>query len=474
MPKDLRSYIREYEAAHPDEVLHIEKPISCKQEVTALVTKLEREGRYPIVICHNITTAGGQKSALPLVTNLMASRSRCAEAIGSTYRMVGMDYCEKTRDKRIAPVVISRSEAPVKEVVATGEAIDLTQYPALIHHAMDPGPYFTGGFMVIHDPDTGIDNCALHRGWIIDRRTVRFYLTTYTHNRQNMNKYEARGQEMPLAYWIGHHPAACLGAQARLAYPESHYDAIGGLLGEPLRLVPSETLGDDFLVPADAEVIVEGIARDWRRYPEGPFGEYTGYMGPQIPNPQFEVTAITHRKGAYWHDLLVGHPDNQVMGGFGIEGAIYEAVKRVVPSLSSVYVPLSATCRFHGYLQLTNPRRGDAREAIMAALPVDYRLKHVFAFDDDINIFDEREVLFAIATRTQWDKDLLVFTGTRGSELDPTIVEAVTTKGGLDCTKPAQEAFAERNTISGEAYERVRLEDFLALSQLDQIVTERM
>ncbi len=474
MPKDLRSYLREYEADHPEQMVHVEKAISCNQEVTALVMKLEKQGKYPVVICHNITMAGGRKSPLPVITNLLASRTRCAEAIGSDFRMAGRDYHDRTRRKRVAPTVVSRSEAPVKSVVKLGDDVDLTEYPALIHHYMDPGPYFTAGFMTTYDPDTGIDNCALHRGWIVDKRTVRFYLTPYVHNRFTMNKFEANGQEMRLAYWIGHHPAACLGAQARLGYPESHYEAMGGLLEEPLRLVPSETLGDDFLVPADAEVIVEGVVRDWQRHPEGPFGEYTGYTGPQIPNPQFEVTAITHRHDAYWHDLLVGHPDNQVMGGFGIEGVLHEAVKQRVASLSNVYVPLSATCRFHAYLQLTNPRRGDAREAIMTALPVDYRLKHVFVFDDDIDIFDEREVLFALATRTQWDKDIMVFPATRGSELDPTVVEELTTKGGIDCTKPAQESFAERNKVSEDVYERVKVDTYLEPGQFDRIATERM
>lgn len=474
MAKDLHSFLREYEAEFPHQLVRFKHPIDHNQEVTALVLKFEQEGKYPVVICDNVTTGDGHNAAMPLVTNLLASRTRCAQIIGSTFEMAGRDFCEKTRHNRIKPKVIGRAAAPVKEVVKTGAQVNLLEYPALIHHHMDPGPYFTAGFMITYDPDTGIDNCALHRGWIVGKNTVRFYLTPFTHNRLTMDKHEATGKEMRLAYWIGHHPAACLGAQARLGYPESHFEAMGGLLGEPLRLVPSETLGSDFLVPADAEVIVEGVVRSWDRYPEGPFGEYTGYIGPQIPNPQFEVTAITHRKDAYWHDLLVGHADNQVMGGFGIEGVLYDVVKQRVPSLKRVYVPLSGTCRFHAYLQLENPRRGDAREAIMTALPVDWRLKHVFVFDDDINIFDEREVLFGIATRTQWDRDVMVFPETRGSELDPSVAEELTTKGGMNCTKPAREAFAARNSVDEAMFERVKIESYITKEAYEQIAIEKM
>lgn len=274
---------------------------------------------------------------------------------------------------------------------------------------------------------------------------------------------------MPVAYWMGHHPAACLGGQVKLPYPGSHYEAISGLLEEPLRLAPSETLGDNFLVPADAEFVVEGYMKAHRRFPEGPFGEYAGYIGPQVPNYEMEITAVTHRQGAYWHGLLVGHPDNQVMGGFALEGAVYEAVKQRVPSLKRVYMPISGTCRFHTYLQLERPRPGEAREAIMAALPVDFRIKHVFVFDEDIDIFDENEVLWALATRTQWDQDVMIFPRVRGSVIDPTVPLDLTTKGGIDCTKPAGENFSERIAVTPEVAARIKLEDYIAGDQLHQL-----
>ncbi|MDP2663730.1 MAG: UbiD family decarboxylase [Dehalococcoidia bacterium] len=474
MPKDLRNYLAGYEKAHPDQVIHVEKEIGCAQEVTTLAMKLEAKEKYPNLVLHNVIRADGRKSPFPLVTNLLASRSRCAQAMNSTYERVGIDYYRQARQDKRPPVVISRSEAPVKQVVMKGTDIDLYQFPALIHHYMDPGPYFTAGFMTTYDPESGIDNSALHRGWMVEKDKVRCYLTPFSHARFSFDKHEAAGTDMRVAYWVGHHPVACLAAQTRLGYPESHYEAMGGLLGEPLRVVASETLGDDFLMPADAEVIVEGILKTEGRYPEGPFGEYTGYIGPQIPNPQFQITAITHRRDAYWHDILVGHADNQVMGGFAIEGVVYEAVKARCPNLKAVYMPLSGTCRFHVYLQFEKPRPGEAREAILTALPLDYRIKHVFTFDSDINIFDERDVLLGVATRSQWDRDVIVCPDLRGSELDPTVNGALTTKGGIDCTKSQAGDFAERNKIDESIWQEVQIEDFISKDRLARIETERM
>src|SRR3989304_6062519 len=122
---DLRSFLKGYEAAHPELVLRLQKEIRANQEVTALVMKLEKEEKYPVVICENITTCAGGKSSFPLITNLLASRTRCAESIGSTFRTVHLDFHRRSRQSPIPPQVVSRAEAPVKQVVKVGNEVDL-------------------------------------------------------------------------------------------------------------------------------------------------------------------------------------------------------------------------------------------------------------------------------------------------------------------------------------------------------------
>jgi UbiD family decarboxylase len=138
---------------------------------------------------------------------------------------------------------------------------------------------------------------------------MSWYPYPSTHNARNLRKWWAKGKPCPVAFWIGHHPAVSIGAQAKLAYGESHWGAAGALAGSALRLVPSLTHGDALMVPADAEVVIEGFAPPGVLEADGPFGEYAGYMGAQTLAPVCEVTAITRRSDAIWHDYASGLAD---------------------------------------------------------------------------------------------------------------------------------------------------------------------
>src|SRR3972149_6752117 len=161
MAKDLREFLKNYEREHPEDVIHIEKEINLKQEVTALVMKLEKLRRYPVLVFHNVRTLDGGLSSYPLVPNLFASRTRCARLFNSTFERAAMDFYRLTGQAPREPVIIGPAEAPVKEVVKKKEKADLFEFPALIHHRGDPGQYFTAGYFTCYDPDSGIDNSAL-------------------------------------------------------------------------------------------------------------------------------------------------------------------------------------------------------------------------------------------------------------------------------------------------------------------------
>ena len=477
MPKDLRSFLKEYEANYPEDILHINKEVNSNQEVTAILIELEKQDKYPLLFFHNIVNAEGKKAQHPLVTNVLASRTRVARICQSTYEMVGKHIYEGSAEKRKKPVTVSKAEAPVKEAIKTGDKINLYEFPALIHNAMDAGYYFSAGFGVTYDPDSGIDNCALQRGWIKEKDTIRTMISPRPrHTGTNLYKHEQKNQNMKYAYWMGHHPLAYIGGLAKLPYPSSHWEAIGGMLGEPLRLVASESLGDDFLVPADAEIIVEGIVEVNKRYAEGPFGENPRCVGPQIPNVQWKVTAVTHRKDAIWYNIAAGYADHHGTGGSALEGMLWNHLKRRFPSLQRVYLPLSAMGRFHAYLQFKNPTPGEARQAILMALSLrPEHIKHVFCFDDDVDIFSPREVMWAIATRSQWSKDMLIFPRTKSIGLDPSLQpEEIGDVGGIDCTKPWGEPYGERVVVEPEILAKIKVEDFVTADVLARVKTERI
>lgn len=458
--KDFHSFLRDYERAHPELVAHIEREVSAKWEASALAIKAQKELREaPVLIFHRLRGVHGRISPFPVVLNLFASRYRCAFAVGSSFEQLGRDLFER-RSERIKPVVVSRAEAPVKQVVKTGDGVDVRELPAIVHAAWDPGIYISAGFFTTYDPETGTDNCALQRGWIFDRGEIRVFANPASHNRWNIRKWEAQGEDTRVAYWVGHHPAVCMGAEAKLGYPGSHWDACGGCIGEPLRLVPSETLGEDFLVPAEAEFVIEGIVPRGKLKPEGPFGEYTGYFGAQRLNPSMQVTCVSHRKDAYWLSIVTGYADDGI-GALRREGTVFNAVRQVVPQIKNVFRPSSAP--HHMYIQIRKTHDSQPRAAIMAALSLPEGVKHVFVFDEDVNIFDEQEVLWAIDTRSDWSKDLIVVPNLFATSLDPTTTgRGLGTRAGIDCTKPAPPAvYEQRSFIPAEVMERIKLEDYL-------------
>jgi 2,5-furandicarboxylate decarboxylase 1 len=365
--------------------------------------------------------------------------------------------------RRIKPIVVDRAQAPVKQVIRTGASVALQEFPAIVHSGWDPGPYISGGFLTTYDPDSGIDNTALQRGWLYNEREIRVFVSPGSHNAWNLKKWESRGENTPVAFWVGHHPAVYLGAEARLGYPESHWETAGGFIGEPLRLVQSDTLGPKFLVPADSEFVIEGVIVRGKLAPEGPFGEYTRYFGGQGLRPVMEVTCVTHRENPYWLSIIPGYDDEGCgIGALRREGYVFEVVRRIVPEVLNVYRPNS--CPHHIYVQLRKTQEWQPRALIMAVLSMPEAIKYVFVFDDDVDIFNESEVLWAIGTRSDWTRDLIAVPDLFATPLDPTTSgHGLGTRGGIDCTKPAApKVFEQRSFIPEEVMDRIQLGDYLS------------
>ena len=464
---DLHTFLAQYERDFPDEVIHIEQPINAAWELTALAAKLERDKRFPLLVCHNVVV-DGERAELPLVTFMMASRLRLAHAFGVGVKEAGLTCYERAQERRV-PIVIPREEAPVKQVVQKGQDVDVRRFPALLHHEMDPGRYITEGFFLTFGRRNGRDNSALHRGWIAGPDEIRVWLGPSTHNAHNFRDYESNGEDMPCAFWIGHHPLAILGAETHVGPDESHYEATGGMMGAPLRLVASESLGDTFLVPADADVVIEGYMPRGQRAPEGPFGEYTRYVGPQRWGPVMKVTAVTRRRDAFWDDVMVGH--THWISSLTKEGEAYRAVQRAVPGVQAVHLPMSGSGVSHVYVAIRKTVEGQGKVAALAAMTSFFGIKHVFVFDEDVDIFDDKEVLLNLAMRFQAERGLIVVNGMTGSPLDPS-AEGTVSKVGFDCTKPFGKPFAQRLAIPEEVMNRIDPLEFLGRERWERIPVE--
>src|SRR5919106_601957 len=451
MPKDLRSFIAEVEAKSPDDIARVRKPISPRYEISALLTHLEKTKRFPLLLFENVE--GGDA---PVVINAQASRKLMALAMGCEPKELAAKFSER-QGKPVGPVEVS--QGPVQEVITTGDDVDLTKVPLLTHYDVNAAPYITAGIVVAADPDSGVRNTSYNRLMMAGQRELRIFMALGRHLWTLHNKLEQRDQPLPIAIVIGVHPLFSLGAQAFTPADEDEYAVIGGMMNEPLRVINAKTV--PILVPADAEVIIEGKILPRIRRTEGPFGEFTGHAVPQDERQVIEVIAITHRKDYIFQDIHAGYTEHKLMGAVPREAALLKAARQTVPTVKNVCMPVSGNCRFHAYIAIAKRTPGQAKNAICAAFAADMLLKHVVIVDDDIDVFDEEQVLWAISNRFQADRDLVVIAHAQGSELDPSAGPGgVNAKMGLDATKPLT-GFAPELRVPEEVMKKIRLEDFL-------------
>ncbi|HEY7066520.1 MAG TPA: UbiD family decarboxylase [Chloroflexota bacterium] len=436
--RDLRGFLAFLEQHHPDQLYYVDREVDPHFEITALLAKLERQQRYPVVVFRNV-----RGSRLPVVTNVHGSFERLALAIGLPANASVPEFTReysRREDHPVEPVFVPREQAPVKEIVLTGDQINLDELPLLTYHEKDAGSYVTCAFEVMRDPDTGVRNAGIYRLMRQGRNEFGIQISETAHGHYILKKHMARNEPTPIAAFLGHHPAVHLGCLSFSPFESDEFTIAGAMLGEPLRLVKAETV--DLEIPADAEIVIEGeILPDLRR-PEAPFGEYPGTYGPQRNNPVVRVKAITMRRSPLYQSSFVGHPDNLLLSGVTRLSSIQKTVKIASPSVKAVYVPPSGRCRYICYIAMQKLIEGDPKNAAMAAFAADPFLKFVVVVDEDVDILNDSDVLHAIATRVRADVDTFMVTYARGSPLDPASYDPaggshIVTKVGIDATRKA-------------------------------------
>lgn len=474
MAKDLRTYLAQLRENCPEELLEIEKPVDCRLEATTVLRKLELENRSPMTVFRNPLNLKGEASAFPLVFNAFSTRQKLCTAVGMPREEAKMPLSLEINHRfanRIPPEVIPAECAPVKEVRLQEDEASFLELPIPVHHTFDGGPYILGGTIVTRDPDSGRFNLAMIRIHIKDAHTAVIHAEPHHHTGMIIRKYGERGEKAPFAVVIGHHPGFYLGSVWEGPFGTEEYEMAGAALGEAVRLVPSETWGDRILVPADAEMVLECEA-DWNdKQSEGPIGEHTrhyknrrnGHVIEQ-KDPLVRLRAITHRKDAMYQSLFIGHAEHWLIGSVPKEAVIYEKVRAVCPGIRAVHLTPGGCGRYICYLSLKQRVGGEARDAILAAFVSDWHLKYCVAVDEDVDIYSDSEVLWAIATRTQPDRSTFVVPGVMGATVDPTVDSKtrISSVMGIDATKPFGQDFSDVCEVPVELLANMRLEDYLS------------
>jgi UbiD family decarboxylase len=243
------------------------------------------------------------------------------------------------------------------------------------------------------------------------------------------------------------------------AYPQHvrKYEIIGGLFGEPYRLARCGVA--DLKIPAGAEIVIEGEILAGEREPEGPFGEFTGYASYRSTQNVFVAHRIRMRRDALFHSVVSGMSrDHILISCITREGEILNALRRNLPNVRAVHVPHKTCGAFLAIVSMKKIAEGEPKMAMLTALGTELYTKHVIVVDEDVDIFDMDDVMWAVATRMRAEKDIFTVPGVKSAIIDPTSDPKTftVTKMGIDATAPLDEGFAERLTISDEQRTRAR------------------
>jgi 4-hydroxy-3-polyprenylbenzoate decarboxylase len=434
--QDFHRFLDDYRSRYPDDVFDVKDEVSPDQDVTALVWTLAAQGRYPMLVFERVN---GTKVA----TNIFASRARIARLLDTVPENIHQVYQDRSR-RAVDPKTLSTG--PILDSVE--EKVDLSRLPLLKHFETDKAPYITNGIIVAEGPG----NLSYHRAMLHSKTELATSLHSRGHLWRLLEISREKNQPLAVAMVIGAHPLFMMAASARLAFGADERRIAGGLLGEPLQIVktPKHGIG----VPAAAEIVLEGTLDPEAKVEEGPFGEFTGYSSDRTTNTLFRVETVLRRKDAILVDVVGGNsPEHLNLSRVPRESEMAEKLAERFPSVTRLHYPNSGV-HFHAYVALRARREGEARQVMLALLGWDPYLKTVIAVDDDVELTDDSQVMWALATHFQPHSDVLIVDGLPGSALDPSASGAGTTsRMGLDATR-GPNFDAVRARISDEAMAR--------------------
>jgi UbiD family decarboxylase len=389
------------------------------------------------------------KEGAALAGNVMGGRARLARAFGVAPDRL---LAEVLRRLRTAPQIVEvpREAAPAQQVVLAGDQADLTALPVHLQHGMDGGPYISASIDFVVDPSNGWTNVGVRRLMLRGRREAGVDLNSPSDLRALYEAAAKRGARLPVAFVVGSHPVDYVAAVMRL--PVDELGLVASLRDAPLAVV--KCVSCDIRVPADAEWVLEGYL-DERGHveAEGPYGEFLGYYGAVKQNPVFHLTAITRRRDALFQTATIGgrslgRTDTAQLNALRTEVMVWRALETAVREVKAVYVTPSSGGMYTLRIAMRQRVPGEARNAIAAAFGCLANVKHVFVVDPDIDIFSEEQMDWALATRFQADRDLVVQSGFRTLPLDPSLRGARTgAKAGFDLTLPLGGAGGIESTL---------------------------
>lgn len=417
--RDLREYIAALDSA--GELVSVEAEVDWNLEAGAISRKaLDLRSGAPFFKKLKGYSDEYRILANPIGPSRPNLYKRFALALGLSPELSPLDMIEEF--SRITKNLLGPkrvSNAPCKENIATGDKINLLKFPVPKVHEPDGGRYIgTWHVDVTKDRDTGFVNWGMYRHMVIDERTMGWLAEPAQHGSGHYRTYIARGERMPLAIAIGTEPVTSIIAGTQVPTGISEPDVIGGIRGMPIETIPCETV--DLEVPASAEIVLEGYVEPNERAVEGPFGEFTGYVGHEKRGPVFHVTAVTHRNNPILTMSNMGKPwdDYAVMSSITMSSYIAKELREREVPFRAVYIPppilaviVSVKSPYAGFIH-------KLASTIWASKAAVYR-PYIFVVGEDVDIFNAEEVFWCLTTRLHPKRGINIIEHTAAMPLLP-------------------------------------------------------
>jgi 2,5-furandicarboxylate decarboxylase 1 len=448
--KDLGEFLQTIE--REGDLIRIKDQVSRKYEIAAFVRR-SSDIDGPAILFENV--AG---TDIPVLGGLFGSRRRIARILELEEHNMLAGYLEMEK-RRIPPVMVA--DAPVQEVVWTGDDIDLARLPIVTHFEKDAGPYITGGTQIAKSVRTGKRNMSMHRMLVIDRNHLTVYAPRGRHLGTIIAQHEDENKPTEIVTFIGGDPSLLLASQTRKPLGTDELDIAGGFRGREVELVKCRTI--DLEVPAFAEIVIEGFTVPGLRADDGPFGEYPGTYSDIKEASVLEVTAVTMRRKPIFQICLTGSPmtENHWMMDLPATAVTYEEVYKICPDVKDVCLTAGGTSRHHAVVSIRKRHPFEARNIIAGLLAANIGIKYVVVVDEDIDIRNPLDVEWAVNTRVQAERDVMILPTMYSPTLDPSApAPRSSSKMGIDATAPLGE-MEKYSRVHTPGTESVDLEKYL-------------
>ena len=414
---DLRAYLDLIKKTK--ELKVVKKPVSAKYEIAGITAKVD--GSFAVLF-ENV-----KNSKFRVVSNLVGTRKRFAQALGGTEESIHKD------------VIAAIKKAKKPKITSQGKFLennskDLSILPIVTHFEKESGPFITSSIVYAKNPETGKQNSSFHRFMPIDKRHFSIRMVEGRHLHRCYTDAKEHGEDLKVSITVGVHPAISIAGAYQAEWGKDEIDIANAILKNKLTLTkcPYSNLN----VPSGSEIVMEGRILKDRTHKEWMVEMLQTYDHKRA-QPVFELEKLYFRNNPIFHDVLAGFSEHRLLMGMPIESKLNGELKKAFPQTQKVSMTNGGCSWLHAVVQIRKKSESDPKKIIKKTFDTHRSLKQVTVVDDDIDPNSAEQVEYAMATRFQADRDLIIMKNLRGSSLDPSSDQKnlKTAKMGIDATK---------------------------------------